>query len=24
MAMNWARAYQERLRAQGWNDVPDK
>jgi hypothetical protein len=24
MAMNWARAYQERLRAQGWNDVPDE
>jgi hypothetical protein len=23
MAMNWARAYQERLRIQGWNDVPD-
>ena len=23
MAMNWARAYKERLRAQGWNDVPD-
>jgi hypothetical protein len=22
MAMNWARAYKERLRAQGWNDVP--
>jgi hypothetical protein len=24
MAMNWARAYQERLRAQGWHDVPDE
>ena len=23
MAMNWAHAYRERLRAQGWNDVPD-
>ncbi len=23
MALNWARAYRERLRAQGWNDVPD-
>jgi hypothetical protein len=23
LAMNWARAYKERLRAQGWNDVPD-
>jgi hypothetical protein len=23
MAMNWAHAYQERLRAQGWNDVTD-
>ena len=23
MAMNWARAYRERLRAQGWDDVPD-
>jgi len=23
MALNWARAYQERLRAQGWNDVPE-
>jgi len=22
MAMNWARAYAERLRAQGWGDVP--
>ena len=22
MALNWARAYKERLRAQGWNDVP--
>jgi hypothetical protein len=22
MAMNWARAYGERLRAQGWHDVP--
>jgi len=22
MAMNWARAYEERLRAQGWGDVP--
>ena len=24
MALNWARAYKERLRAQGWNDVPDE
>jgi hypothetical protein len=23
MALNWARAYRERLRAQGWNDVPN-
>jgi hypothetical protein len=23
MAMNWANAYRERLRVQGWNDVPD-
>ena len=23
MAMNWARAYKERLRAQGWNDVAE-
>jgi hypothetical protein len=23
MALNWARAYKERLRAQGWNDVPE-
>lgn len=23
MALNWARAYRERLRAQGWNDVTD-
>ena len=23
MALTWARAYKERLRAQGWNDVPD-
>jgi hypothetical protein len=22
MALNWARAYGERLRAQGWHDVP--
>ena len=22
MAINWARAYGERLRAQGWQDVP--
>ena len=22
MALKWARAYRERLRAQGWNDVP--
>jgi hypothetical protein len=21
--MKWARAYRERLRAQGWNDVPE-
>lgn len=24
MAMNWARAYAERLRAQGWHDVPER
>jgi len=24
MALNWARAYRERLRAQGWNDVPEE
>jgi hypothetical protein len=24
MAMNWARAYKERLRVQGWYDVPDE
>jgi hypothetical protein len=24
MAMNWARAYRERLRAQGWEDVPEE
>jgi len=24
MALNWARAYKERLRAQGWNDVPEQ
>jgi hypothetical protein len=24
MALSWARAYRERLRAQGWNDVPDR
>ena len=24
MALNWARAYKERLRAQGWNDVPEE
>ena len=24
MAMNWARAYAERLRAQGWQDVTDQ
>jgi hypothetical protein len=24
MALNWARIYGERLRAQGWNDVPDE
>lgn len=23
MALKWARAYRERLRAQGWLDVPD-
>jgi hypothetical protein len=23
MALNWARAYRDRLRAQGWNDVSD-
>jgi hypothetical protein len=23
MAINWARAYEERLRAQGWGDVPE-
>jgi len=23
MALKWARAYRERLRAQGWQDVPD-
>ena len=23
MALNWARAYKERLRAQGWHDVPE-
>ena len=23
MALKWARAYRERLRAQGWRDVPD-
>jgi len=23
MALNWARAYGERLRAQGWMDVPE-
>ena len=23
MAMNWARAYKDRLRVQGWHDVPD-
>lgn len=23
MAMKWARAYRERLRAQGWQDVPE-
>jgi hypothetical protein len=23
MALNWARAYRERLHAQGWNDVPE-
>ncbi len=22
MALDWARVYRERLRAQGWNDVP--
>jgi hypothetical protein len=24
MAMKWARAYRERLRAQGWQDVADR
>ena len=24
MAMSWARAYRDRLRVQGWNDVPDE
>jgi hypothetical protein len=24
MAMNWARAYEERLRAQGWGDVLER
>jgi hypothetical protein len=24
MALNWARAYKDRLRAQGWHDVPDE
>jgi len=24
MALNWARAYQDRLRVQGWNDVPEE
>lgn len=23
MALNWATAYKDRLRAQGWNDVPE-
>ena len=23
MALKWARAYHDRLRAQGWHDVPD-
>jgi hypothetical protein len=23
MAIEWARAYRERLRAQGWDDVPE-
>lgn len=23
MALNWARAYRERLRARGWGDVPE-
>lgn len=23
MALNWARAYRDRLRAQGWADVPE-
>jgi hypothetical protein len=23
MALKWARAYRERLRAQGWADVPE-
>ena len=23
MALKWARAYRDRLRAQGWNDVPE-
>lgn len=24
MALQWARAYRERLRAQGWDDVPER
>jgi hypothetical protein len=24
MALNWARAYKDRLRAQGWHDVPEE
>jgi hypothetical protein len=24
LALKWARAYKERLRAQGWLDVPDE
>jgi hypothetical protein len=24
MAINWARAYRDRLRVQGWNDVPEE
>ena len=24
MALDWARVYGERLRAQGWHDVPDR
>jgi hypothetical protein len=24
MALNWARAYRDRLRLQGWHDVPDE